>query len=551
MTAARPAQRARSPDGVAGPLDLATALDEAIARLQAGGSIDECLAALPEPATELRSLLETALLVQQLSVPLPPPGARARVRARVMAAAEARLGRARRASRSAWRLQPLGAAMAASGAVLLGGGVVAASANALPGEPLYPVKLAVEQAHVAATDLQGDPATRVELQHELAERRLAEAEALASQGRPVPPGVVESAVRHLEAAGRLATQLPAPERGTAERRLAEAQAKQAQTLERVLKDAPPPAQTPLARIVEQGRGAGAGPAAPPGPGQSGPRGGAERASPAPAAAATAASEPLPRREEGNEGRGAAAGRPGSLEGAVGRPATPSANRGASREEGSRGNASRAGDRSDETLTGGPQMAPAGEHQGEQEPREARDQVGPGNPAGREARGQVGPGQVDHGGQAARSTEGQVPVEAERQRDRGRSDGQSSAHEPAVPVAVATETREQASHASQAGDGDEPRSPGGRSGGSERGSTSGRGSSNDPGPVMFSPPVPASPAQDKPAPGERTRGQRSDREADMSAPTTATGVPTSTPTATPTVPGRGKRGGSDDRQDGRG
>ncbi len=543
MTAARPAQRARSPDGVAGPLDLATALDEAIARLQAGGSIDECLAALPELATELRSLLETALLVQQLSVPLPPPGAKARVRARVMAAAEARLGRAHRAS----RLQPLGAAVAASGAVLLGGGVVAASANALPGEPLYPVKLAVEQAHVAATDLQGDPATRVELQNELAERRLAEAEALASQGRPVPPGVVESAVRHLEAAGRLATQLPAPERGTAERRLAEAQAKQAQTLERVLKDAPPPAQTPLARIVEQGRGAGAGPAASSGPGQSGPRGGAERASPTPAAVVTATSEPLPRRE----GQGAAAGRAGSPESAGSRPATPPANRGASRDGGGQGNEPRSSGRSDEMLTGGPQMAPAGEHQGAQEPREGRDQAGPGNPRVREGQDQAGPGQADHGGQAARSTESQVPVEAERPRDRGRSDDQSSAHEPAVSVAVATETRDQASHASQTSDGDEPRSPGGKGGGNERGSASGRGSSNDPAPVALLPPVPVSPAQDKPEPGERTRGQRSDREAGLSAPATATGASTSTPTATPTVPGRGKRGGSDDRQDGRG
>lgn len=545
MMAVRPAQpRTRSPDGRAEPPDVAKLLDEAVARLQTGSSIDECLAALPEPAAELRSLLETALLVQQLSAPAPPPGAKARVRAQVMAAAEARLGRARRASRPGWRRQPLGAAVAASGAVLLGGGVVAASASALPGEPLYPVKLAVEQAHVAAAELQGDPATKVELQNELAARRIAEAEALASQDRTVPPGVVESAVRHLETAGRLAAQLPASGRDTAERRLAEAQAKQAEKLERVLKQVPPPAQTPLARIIEQERGAGATPKS----GPAGSRGGAERASPPAASIATPTPGPASRQEEGEAGRGGA-GRSGSTEGSGSRPATPPASRDASRDAGGRGNEPRADERRPETPTGGPQRAPVAERQEAQGLRETRDQAGPGN-LGVRQQDQVGPGtsgmreardQIDQGNQNARHVEDQLPVDAEHRRDTDRSN--AHAREPAVSAGAAAgtgaTTADQDNRASQA-DSNGP-------GGNERGGASPRRSQNDTGPALSTPPVPLAPAEEEPSPGGHTRSQRSGGEAGSRTAPAATGVPTGTPTPTPTVPGRGERGGSGNGQ----
>lgn len=72
------------------------------------------------------------------------------------------------------------AAAVVAAVVVLGSGSVVASANSLPDEPLYPVKLAVENAQLA---LAPTDVARAELELHLASKRLAEVETAASQGR--------------------------------------------------------------------------------------------------------------------------------------------------------------------------------------------------------------------------------------------------------------------------------------------------------------------------------------------------------------------------------
>ena len=95
----------------------------------------------------------------------------------------------------------LAAATAASLILVLGGGgAVVSSASALPGQPLYPVKLAVEDARTAVVRAGADPQSQVSLQTELAGRRLEEAETLAGRGQAVPPEVVVAAEQHVQSA---------------------------------------------------------------------------------------------------------------------------------------------------------------------------------------------------------------------------------------------------------------------------------------------------------------------------------------------------------------
>jgi hypothetical protein len=72
-------------------------------------------------------------------------------------------------------------AAAAAGALLLfGTGVTVAAGSALPGEPLYPVKLAVEEARLAAARAAASPEAQAAVLTELAERLVEFAQAAAT-----------------------------------------------------------------------------------------------------------------------------------------------------------------------------------------------------------------------------------------------------------------------------------------------------------------------------------------------------------------------------------
>lgn len=132
------------------------ALDEAL---------DHVILGLPVPAPEgLEPLLETAHFAREaFATEVPADVARVQLAALTGVAP---IGRKRSRRRLAVTL--LAAAVTV---VLLAGSAVAASAGALPGQLLYPVKRAVEKIDLT---LHRDPASRARLHLQFAERRLDE-----------------------------------------------------------------------------------------------------------------------------------------------------------------------------------------------------------------------------------------------------------------------------------------------------------------------------------------------------------------------------------------
>ena len=128
-----------------------------------------------EPHEEFRSSLRTSLMTEAPTALVPTPSPPS-----VRAARIARLGQRRR----------MVIASAFVGASLGLGSVTSASASALPGEALYPVKRATEQVELA---FHRRPADRGAFQLELAERRLDEARQLSAGG----PGSAELAKQSL------------------------------------------------------------------------------------------------------------------------------------------------------------------------------------------------------------------------------------------------------------------------------------------------------------------------------------------------------------------
>ncbi len=128
----------------------ASILDECLAALSRGESLEACLARFPEHAEELRTAL---LLAQRLSLTPrhePRPGAQDAAWQRFRRRTEdIRLGRTPRFSISIGWMRPLAIAAAVVLAILgAGGGTIYASQDALPDSPLYRVKLATEEVRL-------------------------------------------------------------------------------------------------------------------------------------------------------------------------------------------------------------------------------------------------------------------------------------------------------------------------------------------------------------------------------------------------------------------
>lgn len=244
--------------------DEATAelLDTLIARIGAGETPDAAAA-----GTDVAEDLVPALrLAATLGVLAPAPDseaslARARVRASVMAAAQARLG-ASAQPQFGGIPRPAGVAVAAAAAVVASigsGGAIVASAGALPGEALYPVKLVVEQTQVAVTSVGASDAAQVQLQQTLAQRRVDEAAALVEMARPVPASVIEASARHAERAAQAAQRADDTRREQIASSLAEAEEVRISALQNLATQPalPPPAQTAVARAIRRQPGAAA------------------------------------------------------------------------------------------------------------------------------------------------------------------------------------------------------------------------------------------------------------------------------------------------------
>ena len=174
---------------------FAAALDECLAAMSVGESLEECLARYPQYAEELRTHLPLAQRL--IMTPRHEPRAAVqeaawqRFRSRVE---DMRLGR-RPPLSFAW-LRPLTiAAVLVLAALGAAGGTAYASQDALPDSPLYRVKLFTEDARVWFTF---DDSRKAELLLNQSNERTDEVMAMLRAGKPIP-GNVLSALRERNA----------------------------------------------------------------------------------------------------------------------------------------------------------------------------------------------------------------------------------------------------------------------------------------------------------------------------------------------------------------
>ena len=159
---------------------LAEALQECLAALERGEDLEQTLSSYPELETELRPLLRIAMRADQLGSEEVPDEVAARSRARLLAQAEEL--RASRAGQSfpVW-LPRLAAALIIALAILISGtGLYIASAQALPGDTLYPVKRAAEGLRIS---LAPSSDQKLALSLSYSQRRLDEIRSLLDRGR--------------------------------------------------------------------------------------------------------------------------------------------------------------------------------------------------------------------------------------------------------------------------------------------------------------------------------------------------------------------------------
>ena len=128
-------------------------LDECLQRMLADGqSLEDCLAAYPQQADELKPLLLTAFSAKHASDSLEPhPEFKARARYQLQSELSHMATRKKGNPFFVWRLRWATVLTAALVMFLTSGGLVAASSNSMPGSPLYPLKLAVEQLQINLT----------------------------------------------------------------------------------------------------------------------------------------------------------------------------------------------------------------------------------------------------------------------------------------------------------------------------------------------------------------------------------------------------------------
>ena len=153
--------------------------------LNRGETIESCLSRYPKHTDELRPLLETALAAKRAIAVEPSVEFRERARAQLYRALEEQPVREKRA-RFAWNWPALGGRWATAvgvvvAIILMSGGTVAAASRAMPGQPLYSVKQATEQARIALTP---SAMGKAELFAQLADRRVAEIVFLADRNDP-------------------------------------------------------------------------------------------------------------------------------------------------------------------------------------------------------------------------------------------------------------------------------------------------------------------------------------------------------------------------------
>ncbi|MFQ5593440.1 MAG: DUF5667 domain-containing protein [Anaerolineae bacterium] len=174
-------------------MNLTDALERCLQDLEAGATVDECVARYPEFTDELRPLLQTATALREAPHVAPSLSFKQATRKRILnlppadSSFVARDGRFRETPALPWwqRLGQLRLGPAVAGAmaaivflILLTGTAVSAAGGSTPDSPLYPVKRLTERVQLALT---GDTIDQTDLHLRFAQRRIDEAVAVPSK----------------------------------------------------------------------------------------------------------------------------------------------------------------------------------------------------------------------------------------------------------------------------------------------------------------------------------------------------------------------------------
>jgi len=238
-------------------------LERCLQELTRTGDVKVSLRRYPQYADRLRPLLEMAQATRRYYEAVPEaPGGLVAGRERLLAVAARQRARGVGATsatrtattRTAGRKMKLVLAtrlvavllVVVVGTAALGGGVVWAAGDSLPGDLLYPVKLATEDVRLALTSA---PAGQVDLALQFVEERAEEVRTLVATGRQVPDETIARMERHIERALTQAAWASDEEMTGLLTRVAERTRTQAQVLEQVQATAPQQARPGLARAV--------------------------------------------------------------------------------------------------------------------------------------------------------------------------------------------------------------------------------------------------------------------------------------------------------------
>ena len=180
-------------------------LDECLERLLVRGeTLEDCLNSFPRQAAELKPLLKTAAMAKKALDIQPRSQFKAAAGARLHATLEEEK---RRKARPFFAWQPRWAMVMTSlvlALLLTGGSLAALAGGSMPGESLYPVKLAVEQVLLT---LSTSPLAKAKMFAELADKRVTEIIYLAQRGEVRQ---VEEVTRRLDTHLKMITSLMAP-----------------------------------------------------------------------------------------------------------------------------------------------------------------------------------------------------------------------------------------------------------------------------------------------------------------------------------------------------
>jgi len=186
---------------------LHDALESCLSALRSGADLDACLGMYPDLAESLRPALEAAQAAMGLTSEEIPAAAGIRARSTLLAKARTLSPSGRRRRMAAQAPRFAFALLAALLAVFLGGGgLLVASAAALPGDPLYGVKRTAEEVRLRLAP----SSVRAGLEEEFNDRRASEIGALLSLGRVTPvafEGVVSGQTVNMWVVGGLQVHL--------------------------------------------------------------------------------------------------------------------------------------------------------------------------------------------------------------------------------------------------------------------------------------------------------------------------------------------------------